>query len=78
MRALRIACCHLGAATFARHWHDMNGGGPPAADAFHTPSRQVDEELKALRDEVTLLRTELGSCNPAGLGLDPPMRSTPR
>ena len=40
----------------------MNGGGPPAADAFHTPSRQVDEELKALRDEVTLLRTELGSC----------------
>ena len=39
----------------------MNGG-PPASDAFHTPSRQVDEELKALRNEVSFLRSELGSC----------------
>jgi hypothetical protein len=39
----------------------MNGG-PPAGDAFHTPSRPVDDELQALRDEVACLRGQLGSC----------------
>lgn len=54
--------CHLGAGWLQPRVHSDMNGGPPASDAFHTPSRQVDEELKALRNEVSFLRSELGSC----------------
>jgi len=55
---------HLGAAATSarlRAAATMNGG-PRASDEFHTPSQQVDEELKALRDENSSLRSELRSC----------------